>query len=101
MPIETTFTDGIVRFAVRVQPRAKRNEIVGEHGGALKIRLAAPPIEGRANEALCRFLADCLNVPCAAVKITAGAQSRAKRVEIRGVTPEQIRALAASKTVKQ
>jgi uncharacterized protein len=101
VPVEITFADGIARFAVRVQPRAKRDEITGEHGGALKIRLAAPPIEGRANDALCRFLADCLNVPLAAVKIAAGAHSRAKRVEIRGVTPEQIRALAAPKTVKQ
>jgi len=75
---------------VHVQPRASRNAIAGEHDGALKVRLTAPPAEGRANEALCRFLAECLNIPVAAVRIAGGERRRTKRVEIHGVTPQQI-----------
>jgi len=81
-------------FRVRVQPRAGRNEIDGEWQGALRVRLNVPPIEGRANEALRRFLADCLNVPLAAVKIASGERSRLKRVEVAGARADQIRAIA-------
>jgi uncharacterized protein (TIGR00251 family) len=86
--------DGVVSFAVRVQPRASRDEIAGEWQGGLKIRLTAPPVDDRANEALRRFLAASLKVPLSAVRIAAGARSRTKRVEIRGVTPGAVRALA-------
>ncbi|MBZ5642012.1 MAG: DUF167 domain-containing protein [Acidobacteriia bacterium] len=86
--------DGVVTFAVRVQPRASRNEIAGEYQDALKIRLTSPPVDDRANEALRKLLASRLKVPLAAVRIAAGEHSRTKRVEIRGVTPEMIRALA-------
>lgn len=85
---------------VRVQPRAGRNAITGEHDGALKVRLAAPPVEGRANHALCRFLAECLNIPVAAVRIAGGEHSRSKRVEIHGVTPAQIQNLVPAKEPK-
>lgn len=98
MPLEISQSGASVSFPVRVQARASRDEIAGEYGGALKIRLAAPPVEGRANEALTRFLATSLNVPMSAVKIASGAHSRTKRVEIRGVKPEQIRALASGAT---
>jgi uncharacterized protein (TIGR00251 family) len=87
--------EGGFSFLVRVQPRASRNEIDGERQGALRIRLNAPPLEGRANEALRRFLADCLNVPLGAVKIASGQRSRVKRVEVQGVRAEQIRAIAS------
>jgi uncharacterized protein (TIGR00251 family) len=86
--------DGIVSFAVRVQPRASRDEVVGEYQDALKIRLTAPPVDHRANEALRKLLASRLKVPLAAVRIAAGEHSRSKRVEIRGVSAEMIRALA-------
>jgi uncharacterized protein (TIGR00251 family) len=86
--------NGRVSFLVRLQPRASRTQIDGEWQGALRIRLNAPPVEGRANEALCRFLADCLNVPLAAVKIASGERNRLKRVEVQGVKPEQVRAIA-------
>ena len=86
---------GGLSFRVRVQPRASRNEVDGDWQGALRIRLTVPPIEGRANEALRRFLADCLNVPLAAVKIASGQRSRLKRVEILGARAEQIRAIAS------
>jgi uncharacterized protein (TIGR00251 family) len=91
--IEITERDGSVTFAVHVVPRASRDAIEGEHGGALKIRLTAPPVEDRANEALCRILAERLNVPIRAVRIVAGEKSRTKRVAIAGVTRDQIAAL--------
>jgi uncharacterized protein len=86
--------DGTVSFAVRVQPRANRDEIIGEHKDALKIRITAPPVDDRANEALRKLLASRLKVPLAAVRIASGERSRTKRVEIFGVTAAMIRALA-------
>jgi uncharacterized protein (TIGR00251 family) len=83
-----------VSFAVLVQPRASRDEIVGEHRDALKIRLTAPAIEDRANEALCKLLAARLKVPRSAVRIASGSRSRTKRVEISGATAEMVRGLS-------
>jgi uncharacterized protein (TIGR00251 family) len=92
--VKITERGGMVSFAVRVQPRASRDEIAGEWQEGLKIRLTAPPVDDRANEALRRFLAASLKVPLAAVRIAAGERSRTKRVEVRGVTAEAVRALA-------
>ncbi len=79
-----------VAFNVRVQPRASKDEIAGLMDGALKIRLRAPATENRANQALIEFLADLLKTAKSAVRIQSGAQSRSKRVEIRGLTRQQI-----------
>src|SRR5882724_2857652 len=79
-----------VVFQVRVQPRASRDEVAGEMDGALKVRLQAPAIEGRANEALIEYLARLLKRPKAAVRISRGERSRLKRVEITGVTKNEI-----------
>ena len=84
---------GTVIFAVRVQPRASKDEIAGEMAGAIKIRLQAPAQEGRANEALIEFLAQLLKTPKGAVRILSGERSRIKRLEIRGVTKQQIERL--------
>lgn len=73
---------------IHVQPRARTTEVVGWHGDAVKIRLKAPPVDGAANEALCRFLADRLDVPRSAVTLLAGATGRAKRVALEGVSRE-------------
>lgn len=81
---------GTITVSVRVQPRASKDEIAGTLDGALKIRLRAPALENRANEALTEFLADVLKTSKSAVRIQSGAQSRNKRVEIRGVTRQQI-----------
>lgn len=81
---------GTVTFAVRVQPRASRDEVVGIVEGALKIRLQAPAVENRANEALVEYLAQLLKRPKSAVRILGGERSRIKRIEIRGVTKQQI-----------
>jgi uncharacterized protein len=85
--------EGAVILAVRVQPRASKDEIAGVLGGALKVRLRAPALEGRANEALCEFLAELLKTPKAAVRILSGHHGRGKRVEVRGVTLLQVLAL--------
>jgi uncharacterized protein (TIGR00251 family) len=90
--VENAATDAII-VLVRVQPRASKDEIAGEMGGALKIRLCAPAVEDRANEALIEFLARLLKTPNAAVRILSGERSRTKRLEIRGVTRQQILAL--------
>jgi hypothetical protein len=86
---------GTVSFPVRVQPRASKDEVAGVHGGALKIRLQAPAVENRANEALVEFLAQLLKRPKSAVRILAGERSRTKRVEILGVTKQQVLDLLA------
>jgi uncharacterized protein (TIGR00251 family) len=81
---------GTVSFPVRVQSRASHDEIVGALDGALKIRLCAPAVENRANEALVTLLADLLKRPKSAVRILSGEHGRNKRVEIFGVTRQQI-----------
>ena len=82
-----------ISFAVRVQPRAKRDAIVGVVGEALKIALTAPPIEGRANEALIEFFSELLGIPRAAIAILSGQQNRNKVVRISGVTCTQLESI--------
>jgi uncharacterized protein (TIGR00251 family) len=84
-----------ITFTVRVQPRASRDAIEGEREGALKVRLTAPPVDDRANEALRRLLAERLKVPLAAVRILGGERNRMKRVAVSGVSADQVRALAS------
>jgi uncharacterized protein len=84
---------GTVIFTVRVQPRARNDEIAGEMAGAIKIRLQASAFENRANQALIEFLAHVLKTPMAAVRLLSGERSRIKRIEIRGVTRPQIEQL--------
>ncbi len=88
--VETQERDGALIFAVRVQPRASKDEIAGEMGGALRVRLRAPAVEGSANEALVEFLAELLKTSRSAVSILNGERSRVKRIEIRGVTRQQV-----------
>jgi uncharacterized protein len=78
-----------VRLTLHIQPRAARTEISGRHGDAIKIRLAAPPVDGAANAELISFLADRLGVPRAAVVIRHGESGRRKTVEIGGLSPAQ------------
>ena len=91
--LEVQERDGAAVFPVRVQPRASKDEIAGEMGGALKVRLRAPAVEDRANDALVEFLAQLLKTPKSAVRILSGDRSRTKRLEIRGVTRQQVLAL--------
>ncbi len=82
-----------VTFAIKLIPRAKRDEIVGIENDALKIRIHAPPVEGRANEALIKFLAQTLNVPRTNVELVRGETSRHKVVRVRGVSAAQLNQL--------
>ena len=90
-----TESDGAINFAVRVVPRASRSEIAGEHDGALRVRVAAPPVEGAANEELTRTLAHALKVPARAVEIVSGQHSKTKRVRVAGVDARRLLALVA------
>lgn len=83
-----------VVFRVRVAPRAGRDEVSGVVEGALSVRLTAPAIEDRANDALLEYLAGLLKTPKSAVRILGGEHSRTKRVEVHGVPRSQIEALA-------
>ena len=88
-----------VTFSVKVHPRARKNAITGEIGEALKVALTAPPVEGKANEACIKFLAQVLGVPRAAITIIAGETGRQKRVRVAGVSAtvvvERLRAAGA------
>jgi uncharacterized protein len=80
-----------VTFAVKVQPRARKNAITGELGDVLKVSLTAPPVDGRANEACIEFFANLLNVSRASVTIASGETSRRKTIRITGLTAEEVR----------
>ena len=86
-----TAVPGGVEIALHIQPRASRTEVIGAHGDALKIRLAAPPVDGEANEELVRFLAKALGVPKSAVTIVRGATGRRKVVRVEGLGAESVR----------
>ena len=86
-PIQPT-PDG-VRISIYVQPRAARTEVVGLHGAAIKLRVAAPPVEGEANEEVVRFLAKQLKVAASSVTVASGASSRRKLIDVTGVTLAQ------------
>ena len=77
-------------FSVRVQPRAKRNAIVGEMGSLLKLAVTAPPVEGKANQACIAFFADLLDVPRSSITIAAGETSRNKVICVRGLPAAQV-----------
>ena len=78
-------------LVLHIQPGAKKTEIAGPHGDALKIRLAAPPVDGKANAALLKFLATTLQTPLAALNLVSGQSSRQKRVAVTGIAVETIR----------
>lgn len=83
--------DGVV-LNLHIQPGAKKTEVAGPHGDALKIRLAAPPVDGKANAALVEFIAAQVGCGRAAVALVSGQASRAKRVRVAGMTPDEVAA---------
>lgn len=83
----------IVVLTLHIQPGAKTTGFAGRHGDAMKIRLAAPPVDGKANAALMKFLADYCAVPKSAVTLVSGQSARAKRVRVEGVSVECLKAL--------
>ncbi|MGD2217311.1 MAG: DUF167 family protein [Gemmatimonadales bacterium] len=84
--------DGVC-FEVRAQPRASRTEVAGAHGEAIKIRLAAPPVEGAANAELVAFLAKQLGVSKSAVRVIKGKRGRDKVVQVEGISRADVQAL--------
>jgi uncharacterized protein (TIGR00251 family) len=84
--IEHQIREGRLVFRVQVVPRSSRSEVVGEHNSALRVRLAAPPVDGAANDELIHVLAKTFKVSRSAVKILSGHSSRLKQVSIEGVT---------------
>ena len=82
--IEAQEINGDLIFAARVVPKSSKSEIVGEHGGALKVKLNAPPINGAANAELIKLLAKVFGVPQTSVEIVAGHASKSKKVKIVG-----------------
>ena len=93
MPYLQTQSDGSLLLSLYVQPKSGRDAIVGLHGDALKLRLSAPPVDGRANKALIAFWAKSLKIPKSAVTIKSGRQSRMKKILLTGADEEQIRRL--------
>lgn len=85
--------DGRITLTLHIQPGAKKTEFAGLHGDALKIRLAAPPVDGKANEALVKFVAETLGLPRSAVELKSGQTSRRKVLEVRGSNTEAVAGL--------
>jgi uncharacterized protein (TIGR00251 family) len=92
--IATSEKDGRLQFRVKVVPRASRTEIVGEQDGALRVRIAAPPVDGAANEELIRALAKSFDLPRNAIEIASGHASRTKQIRVRGIRKEDLDRLA-------
>jgi uncharacterized protein (TIGR00251 family) len=82
--------DGRITLTLHIQPGAKKTEFAGLHGDALKIRLAAPPVDGKANEALIKFVAETLKLPKSAVTLKSGQTSRRKVLEVIGAEARAI-----------
>jgi uncharacterized protein len=80
-----------VSFAIKIHPRAKKNEMTGEVGDAFKVSLTAPPVEGKANDACIDFFATVLNLPRSSVTIASGQSSRNKVIRIVGLSAEEVR----------
>ena len=85
--------DGRITLTLHIQPGAKKTEFAGLHGDALKIRLAAPPVDGKANEALIKFVAEVLGLPKSAVSLKSGQTSRRKVLEVLGANSETVAGL--------
>jgi len=93
--VKLTVTDDAITFAVRVQPRASKSGVVGELDGALKIRLAAPPVDGEANEELVRLLAKLFDAPRQRIAIISGQTSKNKIVRVSGISVEKVEKVLA------
>lgn len=81
--------DGRITFTVRVVPRASKSEVIGEHDGAMKVRIASPPVDGAANAELIKLLAKTLAISKADIEIVSGHTSKTKQIRLSGVTPRE------------
>ncbi|WP_145242829.1 DUF167 domain-containing protein [Urbifossiella limnaea] len=92
----TPHLDGVL-MSIRAQPGARKNAVVGEHGGALKVAVTAPPEDGRANAAIVELLRDWIGLKRSEIELATGPTNRNKQVLIRGRSPEELATLLASK----
>ncbi len=92
--INYTEKDGAVTFSVRVAPRASKSEITGEFGGALKIRIAAAPIDGAANAELIKLLAKTFAISKSAIEIVVGETAKTKLIKISGIDAAKLKEIA-------
>lgn len=97
----TVSREGALQLLLHVQPGAKRSAIVGEHGGRLKVALAAPPVDGKANAALVKFLAETLKLSKKNLRLAAGELSREKRLEVSGLSEAELLAALSSSAPKR
>lgn len=88
--------DGRITLTLHIQPGAKKTEFAGLHGDALKIRLAAPPVDGKANDALAKFVAETLGIPKGSVNLKSGQTSRRKVLEIIGADLQRVAAFVTA-----
>jgi uncharacterized protein (TIGR00251 family) len=93
MPCLQVRSDGSLLLSIHVQPGASRTGLAGMHGDALKLRLAAPPVDGKANKAVVAFLAALLHLPKSAIIIKSGLRSRAKTLLLTGIAEHEARSL--------
>jgi uncharacterized protein len=91
MPYLTLATDGTVLLHLHVQPKASKSRIVGLHDSCLKLTVAAPPVEGKANKEVVKFLAAVLGVPARDVTVKSGIQARRKLVAVKALTGTEVR----------
>ena len=89
--IEIKEQEGAVTLRIRVQPRASRTALAGEHAGAIKLKIAAPPVDGKANEECSRFLAKLLDVSAVSVEIIKGDLSRDKVIRVHNISADRVR----------
>ncbi len=91
-PVRSRVAMDMGEITVRLTPRASENRIAGERGGLVLVRVTAPPVDGKANEALCRLIARSLRIGVRSVSIVRGGQSREKHVRVEGLSTEDLRA---------
>jgi uncharacterized protein (TIGR00251 family) len=90
-----------VRISLRIQPGASRNEVAGFNKGVWKFKIAAPPVEGKANKALLEFLSEVLNIARSRIAIVRGETGRDKVVAVSGLTPEEVEKRLSEKTKRR
>ncbi len=97
MPFISVLADGTILIRLHVQPKASKSRIIGFHDGCLKLAVSAPPVEGKANKAVVKFLAEIFGVPARDVVVKSGAQSRKKQVVIKTLSVAEIRTVIETK----
>lgn len=91
MPFLTELADGAVLIRLHVQPKASKTRIAGLHDGCLKLAVLAPPVDGKANEEVVRFLAGLLSIPARDITLKSGTQGRRKQLHIKGMSVDEVR----------